>query len=203
MRNDLARRLFTLVLIVCLLWLTVLCAFGKTLMRLNAEIRHPRQNESIFLEHRADGVIYIGGEGELHGDDMMALIEGEGNKNDVTDLIIGDGITSLGFNAMCQFESLRTLWLGRDMKSVSNGAIRECTSLMYVFVPQGLSLAGKDFLYSCNNCTVVTDGNVKKLPKMKNVSRKNVLGNVDSYEAMVAACGEGVTLPEALKQWWQ
>ena len=202
MRRDVARRAFVTLLIACFAALAFLCVQGNTLMGLNAEVRHERINNSIYLEQREDGVLYIGGEGKLYGADMLALVESLGNKNDVKHMILGDGITWLGSDALNEFEGMHTLWLGRDMKQAANGSLKWCTALEYVFLPNGLERVGRDFLYGCKKCTVVTDGALEDLPKLRNIPADRVLQHVDSYEALSADIGEGVKLPAAIRQWW-
>ena len=202
MRKDGARRVFIALLIVCFAALVYLCVEGDTLMALNAEVRHARRNESVYLERREDGVLYIGGEGKLYGTDMLALVEGLGNKNDVKHMIIGDGITELGCDALNEFEGLRTLWLGNDLKVAANGSIKFCTALEYVFVPGGLERVGRDFLYSCGQCVVVTDGALGDLPRLRNIPDSRVLEKIDSYGSLEAAVPEGAKLPSQLRQWW-
>ena len=202
MRRDVARRAFVALLIVCFAALAYLCVQGDTLMGLNAEVRHERINASIHLEQREDGVLFIGGEGRLYGADMLALVESLGNKNDVKHMIIGDGITWLGSDALNEFEGLRTLWLGRDMKQAADGSLKWCTALQYVFLPSGLERVGRDFLYGCKKCKVVTDGALQDLPVLRNIKDSRVLENINSYEALTAAAGENKKLPAAFRQWW-
>ena len=202
MKSRVSRHVFTAILLVCAAALLFLCIDGRTLSALKAEVRHPRQNGSLYAERRDGGVVYIGGEGALSGDDMLPLVESLGKKKHVTDIIIGDGITEIGYNAIVEYEAQRTLRLGRGVQTVHIGAIKNCEALEYVFLPAGLRNASRDFLYSCNNCLVVTDGTKKELPRLRNVKKSKLLTEVDSLEALQAALGD-TELPEALKQWWQ
>ena len=86
---------------------------------------------------------------------------------------------------------------------MGNGSIRECDELWFVFLPKGVDKVSRDFLYDCNNCTVVTDGPAEGLPSLKNTKKDNIIANVDSYEAMLAAWTEGTELPDILQSWWQ
>jgi len=204
MRIDWAKRAFTAVLMACLGLLVLMCAEGSTIIRWTAEVANPRQNESLFLESRGDGVIFIGGEGKLYGTDMQALVEGNRySQNDVTDIIIGSGITEIGFNAVRLYEGVQSIWLGPDVRTIGNGAIRECPNLRYIFLPKGLARAGKDFLFDCEGCMVITDGPAEDLPRLRNVKKDMIYGDVDSYDALVAALGPDVSPPEILRQWWQ
>ena len=203
MGSDKARRIFAGALAALLALLVWLCADGRLVKRLTAEAERPRQNESLYLERRGGGSVFVGGEGKLYGSDMFALVQGSGlDVAGVTDVVIGGGITEVGYDALCGYDGLQTVRLGDGVVSAGNGSIRECRALKYVFLPRGFSSAGRDFLFDCNNCVVVTDGPAEELPKMKNVGAKRVVADIDSYEALEAALGEVGPLPEALKRWW-
>ncbi len=202
MRNDWGRRVFLAVLCAALASLVWLCLEGKTLMGLNAEALHGRRNKTLYLEQRADGITYIGGSGVLYSEDMLSLVESEGNKNDVTDLVIGDGITEIAYNALYRFEGLVSLRLGRDVQYVDNGAVKWCTSLKYVFLPGTIRRVSRDFLYLNANCLVFTDGAEGDLPKLRNVKKDRICYGVDSYDALTSALGGAEGLPKALRHWW-
>lgn len=202
MLYDGAKRIFTAALALCLIALAALCIEGDTLMGLNAEVNHPRQNDSLGIEVR-DGVVTITGEGKLYGSDMHALVERLGDESDVTDLVIGDGITEIGYDAIVNYRGLRTLKLGKSVKTVDINSVHMCEALRYVYIPKGLARAGRDFLYGCNHCVVVTNGKAKDLPKLHNVKKDNLLTGIQSYEALAAALGDGEKLPAALKAWWE
>ena len=202
MKRDFARRAALVGVMAFFAYLVFLCAEGRTLMKLNAEVKHPRINGTLYLEKWGDGIFFVGGEGILYGSDLMALVEGEGNKNDVREIIVGDGITELGYKAMIEFEGMKTLWLGRDMAVADIGSIKGCTALQYVYLPACFAQCGKDFLYDCGKCVVVTGGPADSLPTLRNVGKKRLLAGVDSYEALAAASAPGTELPEGLKRWW-
>ena len=202
MNNDMGRRIFLAVAAICLMSIIYLCAEGRTIIRWTAEVSNPRQNESLYLERREDDVIYIGGEGKLYGTDMQAMVEGESmTRDDVRHIIIGDGITEIGYDAINKYGGLQTLRLGENVSVTGNGSVRECGSLRFVFLPKGLSSTGKDFLGYCDGSRIITDGTAEQLPDMPNVSKDAILEGIDSYDALVAACGEE-NLPAAMRQWW-
>ena len=202
MRRDLGRRLFLALMTGLLMGLVWLCVSEKALMRMRAEVRHPRINTSLVLEQRDNDITYIGGVGPLYEEDLLALVEGEGNKNDVINLVIGDDITAIGYKALIRFESLETLWLGRGVQRVEIGAVKWCPSLQCIYLPAGLEQVGRDFLYSCNKCLVITEGSRKDLPSLRNVKKSRLFCNVHSLEELKAAVGEDEALPPALAAWW-
>ena len=204
MLYDGGKRVFLAALLLVFGLLLYLCIDGRDIIRWTADVGYFRQNESLYIEHLDDGVIFIGGEGKLHGTDMQALVEGESMKiGDVTDIVIGDGIDEIGYDAICGYPVLHTVRLGDDVRVAGNGSIRECPELLFVFIPNDIQKISRDFLYSCNDCIVVTDGPVKGLPRLRNTRKANIIGDVDSYEAMQAAWTNGTELPVILEHWWK
>ena len=203
MGYDRGKRILLAVLTACLLSLIYLCADGRTIIRWTAEVSNPRQNESLYIELCPDDILYVGGEGKLYGTDLHAMIEGESlTVNDIKNIIVGDDITEIGFDAIGRYEELETIWLGKNVTVAGNGSIRECRSLSFIYLPSGFKRAGKDFLYDCNKCYVVAAGRKKSLPKMKNVGDEMLLTGIKSREALIAALGEDAELPDALAHWW-
>ena len=204
MKNDTGKRIFLVVLAAIFGLLLYMCIDGGSIIQWTAEVAYPRQNESLSIEWLDEGVIRIGGEGKLYGTDMQAMIEGTGKTSaEVTDIIIGDGITEIGYDVICEYPILHTIRLGDNVRIAGNGSIRECPELWFVFVPSGIEKISRDFLYECNDCIVVTDGAASKLPRLRNTRKANVIGNVDSYAAMQEAWTNGTELPEMLQHWWK
>ena len=120
----------------------------------------------------------------------------------VTDVIIGNGITEIGYDVICQYPVLRTVRIGDGVTVLGNGSINECPELQFVFIPAGVQRIGRDFLYSCNDCIVITDGLADGLPKLRNTPKTNIIENVDSYAAMQSAWQNHTELPEIMERWW-
>lgn len=203
MRYDRGKHVFLVALALVFGLLTYMCIDGREIIRWTAEVTYTRQNESLYIERLDDGIVFIGGEGKLYGTDMQALVEGESMTfGDIMDIIIGDGITEIGYNVICGYEKLHTVRLGNGVRIAGNGSIRECPELLFVFVPSGIEKISRDFLYSCNDCIVVTDSEEKGLPKLRNTEKENIIWNVNSYEAMQTAWTNGTELPEIMERWW-
>ena len=202
MKNDGGKRVFLVALVAIFGLLVYLCIDGREIIRWTAEAAYTRQNESLYIETLEDGGVYIGGEGKLYGTDMQALVEGESMTFEmVKDIIIGDGITEIGYDVICEYPILHTVRLGNGVRVAGNGSIRECPELQFVFVPSGIEKVSRDFLYECNECIVVTDAPADGLPKLRNTRNANILGNVNSYEAMQVAWTD-TELPEIMQRWW-
>lgn len=203
MMNDGGRRAFLAALALIFGLLLYLCIDGRNIIRWTADVAYARGNDSLSIERLGDGAIYIGGEGKLYGSDMRALIEGESmTVGAVTDIIIGNGITEIGYDVIREYPILRTVRIGDGVTVLGNGSISDCPELQFVFIPAGVQRISRDFLYSCNRCIVITDGPADSLPKLRNTRKANIIGNVDSFAAMQSAWTNGTELPEILERWW-
>ena len=203
MMKDGGRRVFLVVLALIFGFLLYKCIDGRDIIRWTADVAYSRGNENLYIERLGDGTIYIGGEGKLYGSDMRALIEGESmTVGSVTDIIIGNDITEIGYDVICGYPILHTVRLGDGVTVLGNGSISDCPELQFVFIPAGVQRISRDFLYDCNRCIVITDGPADGLPKLRNTQKSNIIGNVDSYAAMQSAWTNGTELPEILERWW-
>ena len=203
MMNDGGKRVFLAVLALIFGLLLYMCADGRDIIRWTADVAYSRGNENLYIERLGDGAIYVGGEGKLYGSDMRALVEGESmTVETVTNIIIGDGITEIGYDVICGYPILRTVRVGDDVTVLGNGSINDCPELQFVFIPATVQKVSRDFLYDCNDCIVITDGPADGLPKLRNTRKANIIGNVDSYAAMQSAWSNGTELPEILERWW-
>jgi hypothetical protein len=203
MMNDGGKRVFLVVLVLIFGLLLYMCVDGRDIIRWTADVAYSRGNESLYIELLGDGAVFIGGEGKLYGTDMRALIEGESMTIEtVTDIIIGNGITEIGYDVICEYPILRTVRFGDGVTVLGNGCISDCPELQFVFIPAGVQRISRNFLYDCNRCIVITDGPAEGLPKLRNTRKANIIGNVDSYATMQSAWQNGTELPEILERWW-
>ena len=205
MKDAKGKRLFSAALILCLVMICALCWSGGQNTDA-AGASSMLENASLSMRVDEDGAIWIDGEGMLSVADMNALLNANQVKShQVNDMILADGITGLGFNAINGMTYLETLKLGSGMAVVENGAVKNCTALKYVFVPAGIERLGRDFLYRSVDAFVVTDGDAREMPKMKQVPADQVLDGIDSFETLVQRRGELdlEEVPEACRRWWQ
>ena len=204
MRGNGARRVLLAALAICLALLVV--DFGRRSVEIEMyrESRYPRQNFTLSLEMGRDGIIRVEGEGVLYGTDMNSMLdESRIREKNVKHIIIGDGITEIGYEALSGWKKLLTLKLGQNISRIDAGGLKECPALQCVYLPSGLQSVAGDCLYNCNGCSVITDGTADELPEMVNLTKKmTVLEHVDSYESLLNACEDEYSLPAILKQWW-
>lgn len=200
MRRDWGRRVFVALLALCLGGLAFAFARQSVVDRLDFEQRYPRINDTVTMTAETDGTLRFEGEGKLYREDVNALVREAGLRVPrVTDIIVGDGITEIGYRAFLGFAKLRTLKLGDGVVRVAVSGVGNCPALRYLRLPKGLESVGLDFLQRCNGCQVVTDG--QTLPEMANVLPDQVLWGVDSYGALVEAADDP-DLPRAVAAWF-
>ena len=200
MGRDGGRRAFLAVLFACLGLLVLNYASRSVDFQMANEHRYPRKNQNLSLA-QADGIVTIEGKGILYGSDLKALLRNEGmREQDVTDIIVGAGVVEIGYDVFNDFDELITLKLGNAVERVAAGGLRRCPKLRYLYLPAGLKDIGLDFLYECDQCRVVTQGQASELPPMANVGDDRILDGVDSPEALKAVVSEA--LPAAVTRWW-
>ena len=207
MKSDGGRRVFLAALLLCFGVLTFFYARRSTDLMMAIEHQFPRRNDSLYLTVQDDGVVAVEGEGVLYGTDMAALLRSAQLREDsVTDIIIGDGITEIGYNAFYDCDNLQTLKLGARVARVSAGGLKQCPELKYLYYPAGLRDVGEDFLFQCKSCRIVTPVLASELPTFANVAKKKrVLERIDAYEALAEAVEEQKLprLSPAVKRWWE
>jgi len=204
MRGSVVKRLFLIGLIVCLALLVFLFARRSVVVQMALENEFPRKNMTLSLHREDGGVIRVDGEGKLYADDMKALLKAAGiSARRVEDIIVGDGITEIGYGVFMRQGNLKTLKLGRGIAQARPGALKNCASLEWLYLPSGLRDIGAGFLFDCEKCRVVTDAKPEDLPPLDNVGEADrVFAGVDSYETLRARVDGAAELPDALVLWW-
>lgn len=200
MCRDWSRRAFAALLLLCLTGLTFTGAEQSSDSKSDSGQLNQRVNQTVTMTVSSDGIVRFRGEGKLYREDVLALLRESGiTKNAVTDIILEEGITEIGYRCLWNMNKLRTLKLGPDTARVAVRGVAECPALLYLWMPSGLKSIARDFLYGCDCCRVITAA--ETLPEMGNVSKERMLTGVDSHKALAELVGDEV-FPEAMKVWW-
>ena len=77
----------------------------------------------------------------------------------VEDLVIPDGVTSIGDRAFYGCTSLTSVTIGNSVTSIGDYAFRDCTSLTSVTIGNGVTSIGDYAFRDCTSLTSVTIGN--------------------------------------------
>ena len=76
--------------------------------------------------------------------------------NQVTEYIIGDGVTSIGEHAFNDCSSLTSVTIPNSVNSIGSGAFRYCSSLTSVTIPNGVTSIGDYAFNDCSSLTSIT-----------------------------------------------
>jgi len=77
----------------------------------------------------------------------------------VKQVIIGDGVTTIGVSAFHGCSSLTSVTIGNGVTTIGNFAFYNCSSLTSVTIPNSVTTIGRGAFYGCSSLTSVTIGN--------------------------------------------
>ena len=81
------------------------------------------------------------------------------NGKEVKDLVIPDGVTSIGKDAFYGCSSLTFVTISNSVTSIGSDAFNGCTSLTSITIPNSVTSIGINAFYGCTSLTSVTIGN--------------------------------------------
>ena len=105
-----------------------------------------------------EGVLTITGTGEM---DYWKTSEDRpwAPYSSVKQLIIGDGVTTIGNSAFSGCDSLTSVTIPNSVKTIGKGAFYGCSSLTSITIPNGVTTIGTGAFYDCSSLASVTIGN--------------------------------------------
>ena len=109
-------------------------------------------SESIIWQIDADGTLSISGTGEIP-DYLNAydrLIPWYPCRDNITKVVIGDGITGIGRWAFGALEKAQEIVVGKDVGFVGDSAFFDCKALPRIELPEGLVRIGEDAFHGCS-----------------------------------------------------
>ena len=95
------------------------------------------------------------------GDNLMSsaervTIDGEDKElQSMTELVIPDGVTSIGSGAFSGCGNLTSVTIPAGVKTIGDSAFRECSGLTEVTIPEGVTEIGQYAFSSCSKLTTV------------------------------------------------
>lgn len=186
MRKGFGKALFVIVLLCVFGALFMLCGNHETDAEMKAQQHNG--NEKTYVKKRENDTVYIGGAGKVYRADIEQLYGDAGiDEKEISNLVVGDEPTEIGYGLYNGNKYVETVYLGENVSKVDHGAMMNCSSLKYIYVPSGLEKAGVDFLYNCPIALLVTDGGLEDLPEFVNVSPECIYTGISSHEALISA----------------
>lgn len=101
-------------------------------------------------------------------DDGLLKISGSGNMNDyyignspfylnkdIKEIVIGDGVTSIGDCAFWGCSSLTSITIPEGLTSIGGGVFQNCSSLTSIAIPAGVTSIGSSAFESCSSLTSI------------------------------------------------
>ena len=76
-------------------------------------------------------------------------------KDDITSVVIEDGITSIGSNAFYKYTGLTSITIPDSVTRIGHGAFQVCTSLTSVTIPDSVESIGNQAFQDCTSLTSV------------------------------------------------
>lgn len=159
------------------------------------------ENESLSLLKIGDSTIEIDGLGVLSEADLSKLLTyNDIGISDIENIIIGDGISEMGYGTINGYNYLEMIMIGSGVTKIRNGSVRNCPNIKFVFLPSTLEKIARDFLYGTENCYIVSDGKISELIIESNVENASILEYIDYHEKMLDVSKE-IIAPNAVYKW--
>ena len=105
-----------------------------------------------------EGVLTITGTGEMQDWHKSKPSPWHADKS-VKQLIIGNGVTTIGSSAFSDCDSLTSVTIPNSVTTIGSGAFELCFSLTSVTIPNSVTTIGSSAFAGCSSLTSVTIGN--------------------------------------------
>ena len=117
-----------------------------------------------------DGVLTLTGTGPMYdyeevyiGEGLFASTPWMGFADEITTVVLSDGITKVGNYAFAFCESLSRIVFSSDIQSIGDYAFYWCWSLYELVIPEGVTELGNHIVQSCGVETVYFPSTLKKV----------------------------------------
>lgn len=101
------------------------------------------------------GILTISGTGDMYNYSSAYPAPWSAKNNDISEIIVLDGVTSIGDNAFhsCNAESVDLQ--GTSLVSIGKNAFSRCTMLMSIFIPESVQSIGSEAFSLCEGLSTV------------------------------------------------
>ena len=124
----------------------------------------------------------------IKGKTSNTNIFGTASNKIVTEVIIPDSVTTIGFNAFYNCSNIKEIKISNSVTTIEQGAFYNCSSIKEIVLPDSVTTIGFNAFYNCSSLTIssgVTTLNKSSVANVKNVyidnTKENVNINSDYY----------------------
>ena len=103
-----------------------------------------------------DGTLTIYGSGAMYNYGYSSPVPWENLRGDITDIVVEEGVTSIGSSAFEDCDSPTTVTIPDSVTSIGSSAFDGCRSLTSVTIPKSVTSIGDSAFSFCGSLTTVT-----------------------------------------------
>ncbi len=105
-----------------------------------------------------DGTLTISGSGAMTEWEYYSDVPWNNSRSDITTVIIGKGVSSIGGFAFYECESVTSVTIPNSVMGIGENAFAFCGNLLHVTIPDGVISIGEDAFSNCSSLEDVTMG---------------------------------------------
>ena len=137
-----------------------------------------------------NGVLTISGKGEMN--DYSFDNRSPWSKSDIKQIIIGDGVTTIGEFAFYDCSALTSVTIPNSVTEIGEGAFDNCSSLTSVTIPNSVTTIGMQAFSNCSALTSVTIPNSVKNIGIIAFANCTSITQISSEAVVPPICGSNV-----------
>ena len=118
--------------------------------------------DQVLWSYDGAGTMFVSGTGNMADIWEVMACPWDSHKNDITRVVIEDGVTSIGAGCFVGYPNLSSVDVHVSMKSIGMNAFRDCQSLKSITLGSNVTTIGSDAFY---NCTAMEDVYCYVLPQ--------------------------------------
>ena len=103
-----------------------------------------------------NGTLTVSGNGGMAAYLNLSDRPWDGNRNDITSVVVESGVTSVGFNAFSSFSTMTSVTLPEGLTAIGPNAFNSCSSLQSITIPSTVTSIGEGAFSRCSAMTSVT-----------------------------------------------
>ena len=110
--------------------------------------------DQVLWSYDGAGTMFVSGTGNMADIYQVMACPWDSYKNDITRVVIEDGVTSIGAGCFLGYPNLSSVDVHVSMKSIGTNAFRDCQNLKSITIGSNVTTIGSDAFY---NCTAMED----------------------------------------------